>query len=206
MNRCFKIIVFIYIGFTTCYAQVSDDYTKGKTDFLTGNYEASLKHLLKVKKDSKAESLNYFIAMDYFNLKKHTEAISFFNKELQYNKHNFNVYIKKAQSEKQLGKFTLAVKELNALIKIDSTYYLAYYEKGNINYDCKEFVQAIHNYNKALLIRANFEDAFYKIGFCYLQLKDTTQACNSWNKLEDPDDFEEYKLIEKICKHRTKNN
>jgi tetratricopeptide (TPR) repeat protein len=197
-----KIILIALTFIPKAYSQDTNLYTIGKEEFLTGNYSMALNNLLKATTNEK--DLDYLIAMSYFNLKKYTDAAIYFTKDINENKTNLNSYMKRAESNKQLGQFELALEDLNSIIKIDKNYFLAYFEIGNLNFDKKEYKQAIAEYNKAIAIRSNFEKAFYKIGFCYLNLKDTKQACTYWKKIEDLDDFEEHKKIEEILNKNLK--
>lgn len=194
-----KILAFIFLFGIKSYCQTIDYYTKGKEEFLTGDYKKSTKDLLMATNNLKQRDLNYLIAMSYFNLKKFDTAIIYFNKDLKENPNNFNGYIKRAESKKYISKYQAAILDLNELLKKEPNYYLAYYEKGDLNFELKKYKEAIDDYNHALLLRANFEKAFYKVGFCYLNLKDTIQACESWKKIEDLDDYEEYQKIEILC-------
>ncbi len=189
----------ILFSLTLTFSQKQNLYEAGKKDFFTGDYSHALQKFLKIKSSPDYRDLSYFIGLSYFNLRKYEETITYLSLDIIVNKSNLNSYMLKAKAEKELGNYKAAMAVLEKVLEINKNYFLALFEMGDLNFEQKNYQEAIINYRNAILLHPNFEVAHYKTGFCYLNLADTLQACSCWKKMEDPDDFEEYQRIKKIC-------
>lgn len=197
-----KTLIFCMLLTFDLFSQNADSsFAKGKQQFEIGNYSKALndfKEVIIIKKDY--PSVNYVAGLSEFNLKKYSSAIHFFDQELQYNSSCINAYLYKAISYKKVQNYDAAMNVITVALNKNSDNVLLILEKANIYFEQKKYNKAITCYLKALSINENLQLAYYKLAFCEYYLKHNTRACEYWSKIEDPDDFENYEIIVKICK------
>jgi tetratricopeptide (TPR) repeat protein len=84
-------------------------------------------------------------------------------------------------------------------IRLDPRFVEAFLNRGNLYRKQKKYDRAVADFTSALSIQAHCENAFYFRGFAKYESGDRAGACADWNNLEDPDDFEDFEIISKVC-------
>ncbi|MCW3082870.1 MAG: hypothetical protein JWP12_236 [Bacteroidetes bacterium] len=178
-------------------------FEKGKQQYETGDYKNALVNFQYViELQPQLEKINYYAGLSEFNLQDYKQAIVYFKLELALNPAKADVYILLARAEDKSGDMAAAISDLEQGLKVDADNPKLYLEKGNVYFNNKKYKEAIRCYNEVLRLNPKLEQAYYKKGFCNYYLGDTIAARKSWSKLEDPDDYENYEVINKVC---TKN-
>ncbi len=178
-------------------------FEKGKQQYETGDYKNALdnfKHAIKLQ--PQLEKVNYYAGLSEYNLQDYQQAIVYFKLELKQNPADEAVYVLLAKAKDKTGNITAAIYYLHIALALDDKNPKLYLEEGNVYFNNKKYTEALVDYNKALALNPKLEIAYYKKGFCNYYLNDTAAACESWSKLEDPDDYENYEVINNVC---TKN-
>ena len=175
-------------------------FEKGKQQYETGDYKNALDNFqYAIELQPQLEKVNYYAGLSEYNLQNYKQAIVYFKLELAQNPAKADVYILLARAEDKAGDMAAAISELEQGLKVDADNPRLYLEKGDVYFNNKRYKEALRNYNEVLTLNPKLEQAYYKKGFCNYYLGDTLAACKSWSKLEDPDDYENYEVINKVC-------
>ena len=93
--------------------------------------------------------------IQFLNLGKYNEAISFFQKSLELNPIDSNVWFNLGVAFEKLSLFDKALSFLNTSVQINSNNHLALNEIGIIYYNSGKFKESIRYFEKALEINPN---------------------------------------------------
>ena len=120
---------------------------------------------------------------------KFDDAITFYQKAIEFKKDYFEAYNNLATSQKNIGLKEEALENYNKAINIKKNNLEAYYNLANLLYDEKRFDEALENYEKVIQIDKNFPQSYLLIGLIKSVQGNFEEAKNYFLKAIDKDKF-----------------
>lgn len=200
MLRLYCVFAGVWLATAACAQDAEIILEKGKTAYKTGDYVSALalfKQAIAVQ--PQLEEANYYAGMAEFSIGDYNEVIRYMQAEKILDDDNPRVYLMIAKAQDKLGKYDAAIGAMNDALALKKGNAKLLIERGNVLLDAKRYKEAISDYNSAQALSPELEIIFYKKGLCFYDLGETAAACENWRRLQDPDDYEQYELIERVC-------
>lgn len=170
------------------------------------NYTDAIGFLTITDSKSKINIASIYNRRGYARLKLnlYNEAISDFQKAIEY-KHDFaEAYNNCGNAYRKLEKYDEALEQCNRAIEYREDFAEAYNNRGNIYYLFSKDSEAIRDYSKAIEINPNYAGAYYNRGIAYYYLQNKlSEARGDWQKVVKLNPSYEKELKEKIEKINT---
>ena len=167
------------------------------------NYTDALEFLPPTDSKSKVNIASLYNRRGYARLKLNlfSEAISDFQKAIDF-KHDFaEAYNNSGNAYRKLEKFDEALAQCNRAIEYKEDFAEAYNNRGNIYYLFSKDNEAIRDYSKAIELNPNYAGAYYNRGIAYYYLQNKlSEARSDWQKVIKLNPSYEKELKEKIEK------
>ncbi len=109
-------------------------------------------------------------------------AMKDFNKAIQINPNNDNVFYNRGIAKAELNDLNGAIDDFNMAIKNNPNYVGAYINRGNTKKELNNYEGALKDFNKAIEINPKHSFAFYNRGFMYYDLNNFEEAVKNYNK------------------------
>lgn len=170
----------------------------------TKNYHQAITTIEKMpnrntKIDAAYQRLTYFRGLEYFTELKYKQAISMFDKSLQFKIYDKNItalsYYWKAEANYRLNQIDAAISQFNEFVNITGSvsleeYGRAQYNLGYAYFNKKEYATANSWFRKFEMHEKNkktttLNDALNRIGDCYYIAKEYKPAAESYKKALD---------------------
>ena len=155
-----------------------------------GNYKKASEYVEKafsIFKDGspKIANLYYEKGMCLYNIKQYLEAMNFFEKAIEFNNANNNLFISDCYYHKGICSLKINQKEngfkdFEQALKYNNKNGEIYYYKAFFFMDSENYEEAIDTYFKAINLNkeiyTNKNDGYFNIAYCYLQLEKFEEA------------------------------
>jgi len=194
-------MVFWLLAQAQVYAQDAESLLeKGKEAYKTGDYGAALTLFQQaIALEPKLDEVNYYAGMAEFNIGDYNQVVVYMQQEAAADPSNPRVFMMLGRANDKLGKYDAAIDAINKAIALKSDDAKLLIERGNIFLDAQRYREALQDLDAAAALNPELEIIYYKKGLCYYHLGDTAAACENWRRLQDPDDYDQYELIERVC-------
>jgi len=130
-----------------------------------------------VKRVSKED----FLGMEAMNSQNWAQAIQHFNKYLEINPNNEEVWVAKGRVELVQQKYEESEKSLQQALKLYPDYINAHDAHGRLRYYTNDFAGAVESFDKTTDYRKNYYMGYYFKALSYLQLKNYDAAIRESN-------------------------
>lgn len=148
-----------------------------------GRYAEALKgYEILSKHCSKQPSVQNSYGSLLLKMGDYDRAIRAFNKSLDVDKKQADVYFMMAVALHQTGLFGKAVINYNHAIKLQANFEDAYLNRGVSLYSLKQYDEAISSYDKALAINPDLEDAWFNKAILLQDLKQHHAALANYER------------------------
>lgn len=197
-----KLLTCILLHAGICFntlSQTTEDLIKdGKKEFASGNYLLAVGLFDKVLKiDPDLKEINFLAGLAEFNLKNFDSALTYLNAELKNNKSFVDAYILRAKANKH--SFIASLNDLDTAQELSPNSPQVFLTRADLYFEQKEYKKAYADYSMLLKSLKTSDETVFKMGLCKYYLNDPVSACELWKKVEDPDDFKDYELMNKVC-------
>ncbi len=178
-------------------AQFPDNYIfyeiKGNCNLETGNFTEAIKNysdaigyfkLTEGKSNSNVATLYNRRGYARLKLNLYNDAISDFEKAIEYKPDFAEAYNNCGNAYRKLGLYDEALRQCNKAIEYKPDFAEAYNNRGNIYYLFSKGEEAIDNYTRAIEIRPNYTGAYYNRGAAYYYLQNKLiEAKSDWERV-----------------------
>lgn len=145
------------------------------------NHAANIPEFVNIKVDNLSKITERFMYMDYYSeIHAHMKlqsgdfngAIADFDKAIDLDPTNANLFYKRGLAKRETGKLKEAAIDYDISIKLDPKYYLAYYERGYCRMETQNFKGAFDDFSKAIQNQPDFFMAYYERSVARYYLRD----------------------------------
>ena len=120
--------------------------------------------------------------LTYYELKQYEKAIEDYNKAIELNPNDAEVYTNRGNPYYKLKRYEKAIEDYSKAIKLNPNDAVAYYNRGNAYDELKRYEKAIEDYSKAIELNPNYVDAYNNRGNAYRELNQHEEAIEDYNK------------------------
>ena len=153
---------------------LSDQVLQGRQKIYLkkGNISKATADLEQLIKNNPSDVRYYLFLGDlYFSNEMTTEALAIYQKALELDDSDYEIWYNQGLAFRQLGRYEEAVVSFNKALELNPNDYEAWYDRGNALGDLSKYEDAITSFDKSLQINPDKHGAYYSKA-CAYALKD----------------------------------
>ncbi|KPK74783.1 MAG: hypothetical protein AMJ89_05460, partial [candidate division Zixibacteria bacterium SM23_73] len=166
-------------------SQKEKHYVKSREAYLSGNYTQYIEELQKiVERYHEEKEAFYYLGFAYmWGLRKHEEAVRYYNKAIEIDPLYKEAYNQLAYTYNEMGNFEKSIWAINEYISLAPDEANPYDSRADLYAYNGKIDQAIESYKKALEIKPDYHWSLGKLGNMYLFKREYAKAESCYKAL-----------------------